>query len=63
MKTIEQYIKDELKNCPLTKIQEDKLLIGLTHFLDDLETEQKDESVCDKNLFEYYNALKQKKGK
>jgi len=37
MKKIEQYIKDELKECPLTVEQEDKLLIGLTKFLDDLE--------------------------
>jgi len=40
MKKIEQYIKEEMKDCPFTQEQEDKLLIGLTKFLDDLETEQ-----------------------
>ena len=40
MKKIEQYIKDELKDCPFTQEQEDKLLIGLTKFLDDLEAKQ-----------------------
>lgn len=40
MKRIEQYIKEEMKDCPFTQEQKDKLLIGLTKFLDDLEKEQ-----------------------
>ena len=40
MKRIEQYIKEEMKDCPFTQEQEDKLLIGLTKFLDDLEQKQ-----------------------
>jgi len=40
MKKIEEYIKEEMKGCPFTQEQEDKLLIGLTKFLDDLEQKQ-----------------------
>ena len=40
MNKIEEYIKEEMKGCPFTQEQEDKLLIGLTKFLDDLEQKQ-----------------------
>ena len=41
MNTIQQYVKSELKDCPLTETQEDKFLIALTKYLDDLESQSK----------------------
>ena len=40
MKRIEQYIKEEVKDCPFTQEQEDKILIALNKFLNDLEKNQ-----------------------
>lgn len=38
---IEQYIKKEMKDCPLTKQQEGKLLLAIENYLDDIEQSKK----------------------
>ena len=40
MEKIEDYIKKEMKDCPLTKEQEERFLVGFCKFLDDLEEKQ-----------------------
>ena len=35
--TIEEYIKKEMVNCPLTKEQEGALIKGIENYLDELE--------------------------
>jgi hypothetical protein len=57
MKRIEQYIKEELKDCPLTELQEEKLLVALDRYItNELESKQSSitavvqakPEVCDK---------------
>jgi len=35
--TIEEHIKKAMEECPLTKQQEDKLLLGLENYLNEIE--------------------------
>jgi len=60
MNKIEQYIKKELKDCPLTEVQENKLLIGLTKFLDDLEAEQLNKPDVSQRISHFVSDIGQK---
>ena len=40
MKELEEYVKDYMKDCPLSEEQETKLLDALEEYLDDLESDR-----------------------